>query len=84
MQYTSSYNPLCEEREATIAQLEEELKVLQAGITELDKSVQEATEQRKKENEEFTEVMSSDSAAKELLNFAKNRLYKLNSQLSCA
>merc|ERR1719221_31695 len=65
-----------EERTAAIAQLEDELKTLQAGIAELDKSVQEATEQRKKENEEFTEVMSSDSAAKELLNFAKNRLYK--------
>merc|ERR1712217_99038 len=61
-----------EERKASIAQLEDELKVLQAGIVELDKSVQEATEQRKKENEEYTDVMSSDSAAKELLNFAKN------------
>merc|ERR1719382_2354428 len=65
-----------EERKAAIAQLTDELKVLQAGIEELDKSVQEATEQRKKENEEFTEVMSTDTAAKDLLNFAKNRLYK--------
>jgi hypothetical protein len=65
-----------EERTAAIAQQAEEIKVLQAGIKELDKAVQEATEQRKAENEEFTEVMSSDVAAKELLNFAKNRLYK--------
>merc|ERR1712087_359837 len=36
----------------------------------------EATEQRKAENGEFKEVMASDSTAKELLNFAKNRLNK--------
>merc|ERR1711939_803558 len=42
----------------------------------LDKSVAEATEQRKEENEDFTELMASDSAAKELLGFAKNRLNK--------
>merc|ERR1712014_429573 len=34
------------------------------------------TEQRKEENEDFTELMASDSAAKELLGFAKNRLNK--------
>merc|ERR1711924_548708 len=42
----------------------------------LDKSVAEATEQRKEENEDYTELMASDSAAKELLGFAKNRLNK--------
>merc|ERR1712182_131337 len=35
-----------------------------------------ATEQRKEEHEDYTELMASDSAAKELLNFAKNRLNK--------
>jgi hypothetical protein len=42
----------------------------------LDKSVVEATEQRQEEHKEFTELMASDSAAKELLLFAKNRLNK--------
>merc|ERR1712157_246122 len=35
-----------------------------------------ATENRKEENEEYTELMASDGAAKELLGFAKNRLNK--------
>merc|ERR1719162_2409581 len=38
--------------------------------------VAEATEQRKEENEDFKELMASDSAAKEVLEFAKNRLNK--------
>merc|ERR1719262_1599431 len=38
--------------------------------------VTEATEQRKEENEDFTELIASDSAAKELIGFAKNRLLK--------
>jgi hypothetical protein len=46
---------------------------LEEGIAALDKSVAEATEQRKEENEDFTELMASDSAAKELLGFAKSR-----------
>merc|ERR1712072_395121 len=49
---------------------------LQDSIKALDKSVADATEQRKEENEDFTELMASDSAAKELLGFAKNRLNK--------
>jgi len=59
-----------------IAALTEEIKALEEGIKELDKSVAEATEQRKEENQEVTELLASDSAAKELLNFAKNRLNK--------
>merc|ERR1719359_1265986 len=56
--------------------LKEEIKALEAGIKKLDKSVAEASEQRKAEHEEFTELMSSDSAAKEILGFAINRLNK--------
>jgi len=59
-----------------IAALGEEIKSLEASIVALDKSVAEATQQRKEENEEFTEMMASDGAAKELLGFAKNRLNK--------
>jgi len=62
--------------EEAIATLKDEIKALEKGIVALDKSVQEATEQRKEEHEDFTELMASDSAAKELLNFAKNRLNK--------
>merc|ERR1719517_25167 len=59
-----------------IAKLAEEIDALKAGIKELDKMVTEATEQRKEENEDFKELMASDTAAKELMKFAKNRLNK--------
>jgi len=59
-----------------IAKLAEEIDVLTAAIKELDKTVMEATEQRKEENEDFKELMASDTAAKELMKFAKNRLNK--------
>merc|ERR1719413_10708 len=59
-----------------ISTLKDEIKALEAGIKELDKSVAEATEQRKAENIEYKELMASDTAAKEVLAFAKNRLNK--------
>jgi len=59
-----------------IKALSEEIKALEAGIVALDKAVAEATEQRKEENAEFTELMANDGAAKDLLGFAKNRLNK--------
>jgi septal ring factor EnvC (AmiA/AmiB activator) len=59
-----------------IAKVTEEIKALTKGIKDLDKSVAEATEQRKEESEDFASLMASDSAAKELLGFAKNRLNK--------
>jgi len=59
-----------------ITTLAGELDALEDGVKALDKSVAEATEQRKEEHEEFTETMSSNAAAKELLGFAKNRLNK--------
>merc|ERR1719507_2687800 len=59
-----------------IATLAEEIAALQAGVKALDKSVVEATEDRKAEHEEYTELMAHNSAAKELLGYAKNRLNK--------
>jgi len=59
-----------------IATLKEEIESLQAGIKALDKAVADATEQRKEEHKAFTDLMASDSAAKELLGVAKNRLNK--------
>jgi len=59
-----------------IATTQEDIKALGASIVALDKAVAEATAQRKAENEDFTQLMASDSAAKEILLFAKNRLNK--------
>merc|ERR1719217_2037722 len=59
-----------------IATTQSEIAALEDTIKALDKAVAEATEQRKEENTEFTQLMASDSAAKELLGFAKNRLNK--------
>jgi len=65
-----------EDQKDGIASAKADIEALEAGIKALDKSVSEATEQRKEENEDFTELMASDSAAKEILGFAKNRLNK--------
>jgi len=62
--------------EEGIASLTNEIKALEAGIKELDAAVAEATELRKSEHEEFTTLMSDDTAAKELIGVAKNRLNK--------
>merc|ERR1719263_2138410 len=59
-----------------IAAHADEIKALEAGIVALDKSVAEATEQRKEENAEYQETLASNTAAKDLLGFAKNRLNK--------
>merc|ERR1719253_755791 len=64
------------EAEDTVATMKADIKALEEGIAALDKSVAEATERRKEENQDFTELMAADSAAKELLGFAKNRLNK--------
>merc|ERR1711966_315712 len=56
--------------------LVEEIDALESAIKALDKSVAEATETRKEENAEYKELMANDGAAKELLEFAKNRLNK--------
>jgi len=60
----------------TIATLADEIAALTKGIVDLDKSVAEATENRKQENEDYKALMAADTAAKDLLVFAKNRLNK--------
>jgi len=62
--------------EEGIATTKAELEALAAGIVALDKQVAEATEQRKAENEAYTELMAQDTAAKDVIAFAKNRLNK--------
>merc|ERR1719269_239570 len=72
----SDLDKAIEDTKEGIATVKDEIAALEEGIKKLDKAVAEATEQRKEEHEEFTELMASDSAAKELLGFAKNRLNK--------
>jgi len=62
--------------QGAIATLEEEIAALTQGIKDLDASVAEATANRKAEHEEYNELIASDSAAKEILGLAKNRLQK--------
>merc|ERR1712113_367842 len=59
-----------------MATLAQEIASLEAGIKALDKSVAGATAQRKDENAEYKDLMTSNTAAKELLANAKNRLNK--------
>merc|ERR1719199_1756263 len=62
--------------EESIATLKSEIAALNDGIKKLDKSVAEATETRKQEHDDYVEDLAANSAAKDLLAFAKNRLNK--------
>merc|ERR1719252_553301 len=66
-----------EQRDA-IATTASEIAELQAGLAELDKSVAEATELRKKEHAEFVDESAANSAALELIGMAKNRMNKFS------
>jgi hypothetical protein len=57
-----------------LATLQEEISTLEDGIKALDKEVAEATEQRKEENKDFTELLASNTAAKRVLGVAKDRM----------
>merc|ERR1719389_1200274 len=65
-----------EEATGSIDTLSTEIAALQKGIVDLDKSVAEATEQRKAEHAENAETIANNGAAKDLLSIAKNRLQK--------
>jgi len=69
-------NTMIAKLEDGIATATADIDSLSDGIKALDKSVAEATENRKEENEDFTELMAGDSAAKELIGMAKNRMQK--------
>merc|ERR1719356_693805 len=60
----------------SIATLGEEIAALLKGIKDLDQSVKEATQIREEENADHKKVMQEDTAAKEILKMAKNRLAK--------
>jgi len=62
--------------EEGIAAVTEEIAALVKGIKDLDKAVAEATADRKEEHDEFEQNLADDTAAKQILGIAKNRLNK--------
>merc|ERR1719450_1253201 len=60
----------------TIGTLMEEISGLGASIAALDKSVADATEQRKEEHAAYVETMQMNEAAMGLVEKAKNRMQK--------
>mmetsp|Transcript_30351 Transcript_30351/g.53333 ORF Transcript_30351/g.53333 Transcript_30351/m.53333 type:complete len:419 (-) Transcript_30351:37-1293(-) len=60
----------------SIASVKDEIAATESSIKALDASVAEATELRKEQHSDFTELMAGDSQAKEILEFAKKRLQK--------
>merc|ERR1719199_964102 len=54
----------------------DEIKELQKEIKDLDKAVAEATEQRKEEHGEFITFQTENNAALQLIEKAKNKLFK--------
>jgi len=65
-----------EDAKESIATLTSEVEALEDGIKALDKSVKEATETRKEEHDDYVATLAANTAAKDLLGFAKNRLNK--------
>eukprot|EP00933_Yihiella_yeosuensis_P047776 TRINITY_DN436_c0_g3_i2.p1 TRINITY_DN436_c0_g3~~TRINITY_DN436_c0_g3_i2.p1 ORF type:complete len:692 (-),score=248.97 TRINITY_DN436_c0_g3_i2:399-2474(-) len=65
-----------DEKKMEVAALEPEIAEIQKGIEKLDKAVEEATEQRKLENDELNALATSNAQAKDLLTLAKNRMNK--------
>merc|ERR1719316_286506 len=59
-----------------IAGIASEIEALKKGLEDLDKSVAEATEQRKEEHSDYIDEAASNQAAVDLLGMAKNRLNK--------
>jgi len=64
------------ENEDSISSLRNEINALREGVASLDKQVAEAGEQRKEEHQEFTQLVTNNNQAKELIEFAKNRMNK--------
>jgi len=62
--------------EESITNLKAEIEALDDGIRALDKEVAEATDNRKAEHDDFEATYAANTAAVDLLKFAKNRLNK--------
>merc|ERR1719486_254777 len=65
-----------EDTKEEVATLTDEIAALQQGIKDLDKQVEEATVNRKEENEDYNVLLASNTAAIELIGMAKNRMNK--------
>merc|ERR1719217_1402212 len=59
-----------------VAALADEIATLELDIKDLDKTVAQATEQRKEEHADFNEATQLNEAAMQLIEKAKNRLQK--------
>jgi chromosome segregation ATPase len=66
-----------EDMSATVSTLAEEIESLTSEIGALDKAVAEATAQRKDEHTAFVAAQAENQAATELVEKAKNRLFKV-------
>merc|ERR1719446_540508 len=62
--------------EEAISTLSSEIAALEDGVKQLDAEVADATATRKEEHDDFVASMAQNTNAKDLLNFAKNRLNK--------
>merc|ERR1719163_1975313 len=60
----------------SIMTLKTEIEALDDGIRALDKEVAEYTEQRKEDHDDFVATLAANTAAVDILKFAKNRLNK--------
>merc|ERR1719291_281896 len=65
-----------DDHEEQISTTTSEIAAIKKSIVDLDKSVADATVNRKEENAAFTQLMTQDTAAKEIIDMAKNRLNK--------
>merc|ERR1719375_527766 len=65
-----------EEEQGAVEAITEQIAQLKEGLVELDKNVAEATEQRKKEHQEYIDCSTANQAAVDLLGQAKNRMAK--------
>merc|ERR1719214_28805 len=59
-----------------LASMASDIEAIKAGLVELDKSVAEATEQRKNEHQEYIDSAAMNQATVELIGMAKNRMNK--------
>merc|ERR1719235_1538861 len=67
---------LISETQESVEMITSEVASLQAEVKELDKAVSDSTRQRQQEHEEFLTFTQENNAALELIEKAKNRLYK--------
>lgn len=72
----ASHSSRKQETEGSIQAIKGEIATLQTGIVDLDKSVAEASAQRKAEHDEYVQTSAENQASLGLIEFAKNRMMK--------